>query len=336
MHCPNCGKEIKEGAKFCGGCGKKVQEEITVQETAPAENTAPVRDVKVKKKLPVGGKILIIVLAAIIVLGGIFAGLWFGTDLFKADVCLICESAAANGEEYCEDCMAEYSCEVCGDINEEVKDGLCLNCIKDGGFCKECKAAVEGGFYCADCINDLGASEKICFLCRNELSDEEIFLIDGDGYFYCENCDTGNYCISCGGVIDAGDDDKICKYCADYCCYNCGDVIGEEEIASRNENDEPLCKNCEGTDTQTSEYDGEICINCGIPVGEEGAYVDYEGEHWCNDCYVGNTNYSVNPGTVATCWFCGIDVDGRRVYRDSDRDFWCVKCAVENGEGMAY
>lgn len=336
MHCPNCGKEIKEGAKFCGGCGTPVptgEAPVIAAEEISVQAAEPERDVKPKKKVSAPVKVLIAVLSVLIVLGGVLLGI----NLFKKDtLCIICDEVTKNGEEYCEACIEKYTCQRCGEIDQDVEKDMCPECLHSGKYCKECGKNVEESFYCSDCIYELGDSENTCFLCRNELSDEEIFLIDGDGYFYCENCDTGNYCISCGGVIDAGDDDKICKYCADYCCYNCGDVIGEEEIASRNENDEPLCKNCEGTDTQTPEYDGEVCINCGIPVGEEGAYVDYEGEHWCNDCYVGNTNYSVNPGTVATCWFCGIDVDGRRVYRDSERDFWCVKCAVENGEGMAY
>ena len=40
MYCPNCGKRVKEGEKFCGSCGTPMPEEM------PADKKMPV------KKLP--------------------------------------------------------------------------------------------------------------------------------------------------------------------------------------------------------------------------------------------------------------------------------------------
>lgn len=343
MFCPNCGKELKDGVKFCGGCGNGV---APVEETAHvATATSPVpqeepieRAVKKKKKTPAGVKVLIAVLIILVVLGGIFAGLWFGTDLFgnNSTLCGICGETIEKDEEYCMDCVEKYTCKECEEVDKDVKDGYCPDCLEDAILCKECGEKLEEGFYCDDCIERLGATDTFCFICDNDLSQKEISLIDNDGYFYCADCDTGNYCVDCGGPIDAGDDDIQCQYCAEYCCYNCGEVIGEGEIDSWNEYDETLCKACvqDGAVPQEENYEGEICWNCGIPVGEEGAYVDYEGEHWCGDCYIGNTNYKCESDR--DCWFCGNDIEDVRVYKDSNNDMWCVRCVVENGEGMAY
>ena len=43
MFCKNCGREIPENARFCGGCGTPVSrpEEIPVQPESPAEPIVP-------------------------------------------------------------------------------------------------------------------------------------------------------------------------------------------------------------------------------------------------------------------------------------------------------
>ena len=40
MFCPNCGKEIEDGAKFCGECGADLAEEQTAEVAAEAAGSA--------------------------------------------------------------------------------------------------------------------------------------------------------------------------------------------------------------------------------------------------------------------------------------------------------
>lgn len=81
--CRNCGKEVTPGHLYCVGCGKPIQES---QQTAPVTKTSiPMEEetstVKEKKKLPIVG----IVIAAIIVVALVIAGMWVisGNDTNK-------------------------------------------------------------------------------------------------------------------------------------------------------------------------------------------------------------------------------------------------------------
>jgi len=60
MFCSNCGKELPENSKFCGGCGQRVEvksEEIPVQnpvvQEVPVQEPAPVEEVPVQPAAPV-------------------------------------------------------------------------------------------------------------------------------------------------------------------------------------------------------------------------------------------------------------------------------------------
>ncbi|MDD5747688.1 MAG: zinc-ribbon domain-containing protein [Actinomycetota bacterium] len=65
MYCPKCGKQIEAGSRFCPNCGNALQEEHA---HIPEVSTG-------NQKKGNGLKIAVIVLAAIIVLGGIAAGI---------------------------------------------------------------------------------------------------------------------------------------------------------------------------------------------------------------------------------------------------------------------
>lgn len=98
MFCKNCGKELKEGAKFCAACGAQMIDEKSVPAEDSAveslqgqvdENVAPVETVEetpatvetstIKEPAPKKGiavKILVIALAVIVLLGGATLLLW--------------------------------------------------------------------------------------------------------------------------------------------------------------------------------------------------------------------------------------------------------------------
>lgn len=102
MFCPFCGKQLPDAARFCGGCGQALPQRQTPT-PPPAESKPPVTPqppvshtpqndaarlfekpqrtappVK-KKKSPVG-KILLIVLPLVVILGGVAFGLFWGTQ----------------------------------------------------------------------------------------------------------------------------------------------------------------------------------------------------------------------------------------------------------------
>ncbi len=74
MKCSYCGKDVVDGAKFCDGCGAKMEEEVAV---APA----PVQETQYSYQPSQGGgnggKIAAIIIAILILLVGIGIGVYF-------------------------------------------------------------------------------------------------------------------------------------------------------------------------------------------------------------------------------------------------------------------
>ena len=78
MFCPSCGKELKDGSKFCKYCGCKITPKSNVN-NVPTNNLNTTADTKDRNE-----KILIgVLIAAIVVLAIVFVG--FGTGLFNGD-----------------------------------------------------------------------------------------------------------------------------------------------------------------------------------------------------------------------------------------------------------
>ena len=76
MFCTKCGKQVKEGASFCTGCGAKINP-LPAQDAVPAQAETPTP----KKGLPKGAKIAIIIAAAVtgllIILAGVGLAVYF-------------------------------------------------------------------------------------------------------------------------------------------------------------------------------------------------------------------------------------------------------------------
>ena len=77
MFCKNCGNEIKDGAKFCPGCGAELAEAPAEQEapqaaTTPAEPVEVVNEAKIPQKKPKKLGKLIPIIAAALVAGFVF------------------------------------------------------------------------------------------------------------------------------------------------------------------------------------------------------------------------------------------------------------------------
>ncbi len=50
MVCKNCGKEMEDGAAFCGGCGAKAETMTVPEQPAPSASAAPAADTAAKEK----------------------------------------------------------------------------------------------------------------------------------------------------------------------------------------------------------------------------------------------------------------------------------------------
>jgi len=123
---------------------------------------------------------------------------------------------------------------------------------------------------CYDC------AERTCYWCGEVLTSSGEISYEyedeyGDTQYYCDDCDSGKYCDECECVIVSEDDDAICSNCADYSCYECGEVLEEDEISySVNledyyyESEAYYCSDCDS---------GEYCEYCNrvIPKYSEGS-----------------------------------------------------------------
>ena len=264
MNCPNCGKELKEGSNFCPNCGSPVEredkpsvEEIVEQPAeqpveqpaeqpieqpaeqpieSPSEQAVPqtemtaepvvaaLEEAPKKEKKKKKWLLPVIIAAVIVIIGGIFAGLYFGTDLFKKDAG---DNAGA----------------------------------KAGSACRECNCDIDAGYYCSDCIKNLGTVGrnnytgvcKKCYLSEFDGSKYAYLLesFDKNGHFYCSECESEKLCKECEGFLSEDDDDDICALCASYSdeyhiCNVCAEVIYKFSN---------YCEECEHN---------EVCSECGI------------------------------------------------------------------------
>lgn len=81
MFCPKCGKEIKDGSKFCKHCGNQIKQKDSVNtnsNNASAVVSAPANNDDRNKKIIIG-----VLIAAIVILAVVFVGL--STGLFNGD-----------------------------------------------------------------------------------------------------------------------------------------------------------------------------------------------------------------------------------------------------------
>ena len=77
MFCPSCGKELKDGSKFCKHCGYKITPESNVN-TVPTNNNTTTNTKERNEKVLIGDLI-----AAIAILAIVFVA--FGTGLFNGN-----------------------------------------------------------------------------------------------------------------------------------------------------------------------------------------------------------------------------------------------------------
>ncbi len=75
MICPKCGKPVQDGDKFCENCGMKIE----ASQSAPKQDAQPSPKPKKMQSMPRDKKIIIALVAAVVVVGGIVGGIAFGS-----------------------------------------------------------------------------------------------------------------------------------------------------------------------------------------------------------------------------------------------------------------
>ena len=161
--------------------------------------------------------------------------------------CRACNKVDASvNEGYCEDCFSDLKCKGSGCDNVVTSGYYCNTCIKSkvsgskkcfvcneklddsaiylidtngNPYCKDC----DTGRYCTKCSGYLtdSASGDVCSgcitfncaKCGRTLTESEIVVKDDNNKNYCDNCDTGFYCETCGAPIK--NNETKCKNCSE-------------------------------------------------------------------------------------------------------------------------
>lgn len=93
MNCKNCGKEVKDGIKFCPYCGKPFEAAPIVEPQEPVKEEkavviAPAKEEKAEEKKPKKKKkvwkiiLLIVIILTVLSIAVVGVGLWFVYDYF--------------------------------------------------------------------------------------------------------------------------------------------------------------------------------------------------------------------------------------------------------------
>lgn len=112
-------------------------------------------------------------------------------------------------EGYCDECVLIYTCKDCDIFDENMEDNYCDDC-KEQHICKEC-GSVEDELVNGFCRSCAASGElNFCFHCYKDINTATAYK-DNDGYYYCDSCDTGNYCTSCKAPVKNGE--SKCEFC---------------------------------------------------------------------------------------------------------------------------
>ena len=302
MNCPNCGSPLRFDARFCPVCGV----EIVYNPTVPTARTV-VESPETENK---GLKITLIILAALLAVVVIGAGLYFGLKYIPVakdtddKVCRECNEKFEGSGDLCKDCKEK-------DDPEDRNSG-------NGEECRQCGDELDtDGLLCSGCLDDIDdslyTSGYICDLCEDSISEEEIAVVDSlYGHVFCEYCDGEPYCDDCNAPLgDRYDDDSVCYRCANFACYSCREVLDRDEVANTDRDGNDYCYDCYYADESSfcnqcgdsHANSGLLCDSCLAEVDEayysdgyecfwcgehlyrsEIAIVDYEGLVYCEDC----------------------------------------------------
>jgi hypothetical protein len=197
----------------------------------------------------------------------------------------------------------DYTCK-CAEGLEMDSDGYCKSCHDIHWACETCDLSAEECTTCKSTYNILNPDKTECWNkinnCRTPLAaqtwdfyqtggDGELFKEDGNGFYYCPNCEKGYYWEL--STIDAP---GSCQRCS-YSIQHCNTCLGPDR-----------CTDCRGG--RFISPDGGTCLtsitNCAVSSSN---YIVKEDGVSCPQCTPGwftNTEGGCDQCTVSNCAQC--------------------------------
>ena len=242
--------------------------------------------------------------------------------------------------------------------------GICIDCIDEFHFCKDCedccynKEVCQGCGMCEDCIlicPDCGehcadCDDYTCLACGrcSGCNADTVCYVCFNTCFECENHQQCGNCYKCRDCVDdiCDDCEEHCTDCDDGFCWNCGtcsscngDTTCPDCHESCDECNEGCyeCHRCPDC-TITCEDCGELCMECddGFCLGCN-LCSNCNGETACPDCH--ETCFECNSANQCLdCMLCEscayLCVSCGEVCMDCDDAFCenCATCSSCNGE----
>jgi len=166
---------------------------------------------------------------------------------------IICD---LNGENVCEDCLAEkgHTCKHCGAVfvGETDLSNVCQDCFDSlyvsCEFCSEYILKTEatekfGVMLCKHCIDNVTK----CDSCGDLVESDDVIFVQGE--YWCHDCvsDYAVRCMCCNTYVNAEDaTNGICSHCIDEYynyCTEC-DVLIHDDNTYYDNDDNPFCERC--------------------------------------------------------------------------------------------
>lgn len=174
--CPQCGKIILTGKKFCKGCGYKIPQDAAAPSTVASSNTTA--DAANNESSGIATKLMAAATAgrankAVTAKGNV-----------NGIVCEVCGLVSDYTKEYCADCGTKLkNVKICANCGANIIEGkaFCADCgtsVSVRNLCKKCGAEIWGRkTYCACCGEKVNYM-KTCSNCGAEVIPEKNFCPD--------------------------------------------------------------------------------------------------------------------------------------------------------------
>lgn len=362
MQCKNCGKELKDNAKFCDQCGTKVTEADSPEQmpensesTAPAEAAVTAEETAAA---PTGAKaknkkaLLIVVIAAVLVAAGIFTGLhmthvicfhkWQDATCTEPKTCTVCgkiEGEALGHDASEVTCTEDSVCRRCGEVLEKAAGHQWVEatCQKPK-TCSVC-GATEGEVAEHQWKDATCTEPKTCSVCG---ATEE----KPAGHQWKDaTCTEPKTCTVCGATDGKalGHDWKEATLSAPKTCARCGETSGEKlKLTSLDTpsiytvvKEVPVALNGMGKEMYSGTHSCDVVCWDAIPNadGYEVSYVKHYGYESEGTATVSNEMQKVGTNTFV---FGNLTAHNENEYSPTQLEHLAVRAYANTDDGVIY